>query len=283
MKTSFYRIGCTAPALIVLAMAVSACKKNKNEGPMASGDRIRSISNNTTFTYNFTYDNQKRISRIDYDAGSSVRFTYNSSGVVMQQYNGDTPDPERKFDLTVVNDLAVKGRQYLPGNKLNEYYYQYDGARKLTAAQIDLKTGNTTTERHAYTFQYDAKNDLTEMRFSSMAGNTKKDSLLFSYTYYTDKAHISWADLGFGYFGIATICADNVGAGTYLPQLFSIEPRPRTHALASNTRKAYFWDEGTAAWKPLGLPGIQNYNVSEYGYDEKGKLIRYGSVSIEWK
>src|SRR5687768_14323574 len=117
---------------ISLLILTFSCKKDKASD--ARPDRVQSISLENFFSHVFTYDDQQRLSRIDYDAASSLRFEYNGSGLVMQQYNGNTPDPDRKYDLTLVNGRVVSGRQYLPGNKVNEYNYQYDNDNKMAAA-----------------------------------------------------------------------------------------------------------------------------------------------------
>jgi YD repeat-containing protein len=159
-----------------------SCKKDKKSD--APQDRVHSISHDNFFSHVFTYDDQQRLSRIDYDAGSSLRFEYNGSGLLMQQYNGNTPDPDRKYDLTILNGRAVSGRQYLPGNKVNEYDYQYDNANMMSSATIVLKTAGVEKERHYYTFNYNADGDLAETRVLKTVNNIKADSVAYNYTYY---------------------------------------------------------------------------------------------------
>lgn len=255
-----------------------SCSK-KGSSPIAA-KKIHTISDGSFFTRYYSYDEQKRLSRIDYDAGSSLRFTYSASGVSMQMYNAEAPNPDAKYDLTLVNEKAVSGRQYIAGNKVNEYSYTYDNEQRLVSAEISLKTNNTVTARHFYSFQYDAQNNLMEVRFKSMAGNVKQDSISLAKIYYTDRSYISWKDLGFDHFGTTTVSVENFGYGTYMPQLFGQDFRPNKNALKATTLKNYAWDAGTATWKAIGFPGTSNYDTGIYQYNEAGQLVGHGALKI---
>lgn len=258
-----------------------SCKKEK--GDDTKQDRVQSISHENLFSHVFTYDNQQRLSRIDYDAGSSLRFEYNGSGLLMQQYNGNAPDPDRKYDLTIVNGRAVSGRQYLPGNKVNEYDYQYDNANKMSSATVVLKTAGDEKETHYYTFHYDANDDLAETRVLKRADNVKVDSVAYSYTYYTRRPFLNWAHFGFDHFGNAAFSVDNLGYGTYMPQLYGIDIRPRTHAWATLTAKNYTWNAGLSVWVQLGSAGTSNRSEADYVYDDRNRLIKADGLTIAWK
>lgn len=245
--------------------------------------KVHTISDGNFFTRYYSYDDQKRLSRIDYDAGSSLRFTYSASGVSMQLYNAEAPHPDTKYDLTLVNGKAVSGRQYLAGNKVNEYSYNYDNEQRLTSAEISLKTNNTITARHFYSFEYDAQHNVTEVRFKSMAGNVRQDSISLAKIYYADRSYINWKDLGFDHFGSTTVSVENLGYGTYMPQLFGQDFRPNKNALKATTLKNYAWDAGTATWKAIGAPGTSNYDTGTYQYNEAGLLVSHGSLKIGWQ
>jgi len=268
-------------ALLVFLLCSFSCKKGKNGEALPY--RVHSISDGNFFTHTYTYDNLQRISRIDYDAASSIRFEYNASGLLMQQYNGNTPDPDRKYDLTIVNGRAVKGRQYLPGNKLNEYNFEYDNANRLSTATIILKTAGAENERHFYTFHYNAQDDLAEAGILKTVQNKKVDSSVHSFTYYTSKPFLNWADLGYSYFGKASFSVDNLGYGTTMPQLYSVIIRPRTHALATLTMKNYAWDINLNAWKQLGATSTTSRSEADYVYDGKQRLSRAEGLNITWK
>jgi hypothetical protein len=182
-----------------------------------------------------------------------------------------------------VNDRAVSGRQYLAGGKLNEYFYSYDNENRLSSAEISLKTGTTTNERHFYSFVYDAGDHVMEIRFRRMVGTTNQDSISLSKTYYEDKKFITWQDLGFDHFGSTTVSVESFGYGTVLPQLFGLTIKPNSHALKTTNMKSYIWNPGTAKWQLVGVPGEYTYNEDNYKYDEAGLLSGYGSMKISWQ
>lgn len=266
--------------LICLMLLVLSCKKNKDSN---RSERVQSISHVNFFSHIFTYDNQQRLSRIDYDAASSLRLEYNGSGLLMQQYNGNTPDPDRKYDLTIVNGRAVSGRQYLPGGKLNEYTYQYDNHNRLSAATIVLKTAGAEKERHYYTFHFDGSDDLTGTRVLRTVNNGKVDSVVYQFTYYSHKPTLNWAHFGFDHFGKAAFSVDNLGYGTYMPQLYGIDIRPRTHAWATLTAKNYTWNAGSSVWVQLGATSTNSGSESDYVYDDRNRLIEADGLKIVWK
>lgn len=263
----------------MLMLAIS-CKKDK--ASHTQHDRVQSISHENFFVRHYTYDNQQRLTRIDYDAASSLRFEYNGSGLLMQQYNGNTPDPDRKYDLTIVNGRAVSGRQYLPDNKVNEYNYQYDSDNKIAAATIVLKTAGDEKERHHYTFHYNTNDDVTETRVLKTVENTKTDSTVYSLTYYGSKPFLNWTHFGFDYFGKASFSVDNLGYGTYMPQLYGIDIRPRTHAWSTLTMKNYSWNIGQSAWVQLGATSTSNRSETDYVYDERNRPVKAEGLTITW-
>jgi hypothetical protein len=201
----------------------------------------------------------------------------------MQQYNGSTPDPDRKYDLTILNGRAVSGRQYLPGNKVNEYDYQYDNANMMSSATIVLKTAGVEKERHYYTFNYNADGDLAETRVLKTVNNIKADSVAYNYTYYAQKTFLNWAHFGFDYFGKAAFSVDNLGYGTYMPQLYGVDVRPRTHAWATLTMKNYVWNAGQSVWVQIGSASTSNRSEADYVYDDRERLIKADGLTIAWK
>ncbi len=279
LKDKIMRRGLAATGIILILCFIS-CKKDKNKSP--GDNRLHSISDGNFFTHYHSYDNQNRLTRIDFDAGSSLRFEYTGAGVLIQQYNGETPNANMRYDLTLVNGRAVSGRQYLPANKLNEYSYQYDGQQRLSYAEIQLKTNSVTTEQHYYSFIYDTDNNIAEIRFKRKVGAKNEDSISLGKTYYTDKPFITWRDIGFDYFGAATVSVDNFGYGTNMPQLFGYTIRPLAHAPKSITHKIYIWSNNVS-WIQLGATGEQAIPATQYAYDDRGRLSRQGSLLFTWQ
>ncbi len=98
MKSLKWLICVCLPGLVLIA-----CRKNGSDSEDPHQQRLHSISGGSEKQV-FEYDNEGRITRLYYNASYSLKFTYSPVGVNIQiMGSGDVPDPDRKFDFTIVD------------------------------------------------------------------------------------------------------------------------------------------------------------------------------------
>lgn len=266
--------------VLTTIIMVAACKKDKNGG--IANQRISRILSGSEQQL-LAYDNQKRITRIDYNAANSLRFEYSAAGVFIQQYGaGDVPNPDRKYDFTIVNNKITSGHRYLPGNFVDNFYYGYDEQEKLTTMTISRRFDGTEYEQHTYSLLFDEQKNVQSVVFKRKTDNKNSDSIFISRTYYST-SFISWRDMGFDYFGSASVGQEHLGYGIVMP--FSIlggAIYPGNHALKTSEYKQFTWNPVTSKWIPRAPSGYTRAE-SEYQYDNNGRLIYYGGSEIKWQ
>lgn len=264
----------------VTIILVVACKKDKNGGP--GNQRISRILSGSEQQL-FAYDNQKRITRIDYNAAFSLRFEYSAAGVFIQQYGaGDVPNPNRKYDFTIVNGKITSGHRYLEDKFVDNFYYVYDEQQKLVTMIISRRYDGTEYENHAYSLLFDAQKNVQGIAFKRKLDGKNSDSIFISKTYYP-QSFISWRDMGFDYFGSAPVAQSHLGYG--IPMPFSIAGGaiyPSNNALKSEDDQYFTWNEVTKKWIPRAPNGFTRAE-SDYQYDNNGRLINYGGSEIHWQ
>ena len=266
--------------ICTLFIVVASCKKDKKDNP---GDkRIVSVSDGSTAQL-LAYDDQKRITRIDYNAAFSLRFEYSAAGVFIQQYGaGNTPDPDNKYDFTIVNGRITSGHKYLAGQRVNNFSFGYDGQQRLTGIYISLRFDGNEFESHFYELTYDAQNNVEEIAFRRRQDNENSDSMHLYKTYYDDKSFITWRDMGFDYFGSAAAGQEHLGYGIIVPFHLLSSVYPSQHALKTEESQRFSWNPITKKWVSQGGNNFTRPGT-EYVHDENGRLVNYFGRDIQWQ
>jgi hypothetical protein len=263
-----------------LVIIVVSCKKDKKDNP---GDkRIVSVSDGVNAQL-LAYDDLKRISRIDYNAAFSLRFEYSAAGVFIQQYGaGNTPDPDVKYDFTIVGGRITSGHKYLANQRVNNFSYGYDGQQRLTSIYISLRFDGNEFENHFYTITYDVQNNVEAIAFRRRQDNENSDSMYISQTYFEGKSFITWRDMGFDYFGSAAFGQEHLGYGIIVPFYLLSHVYPSQHALKSQNTQRFSWNPVTKKWIVQGSNNFIRQDT-EYVHDANGRLVKYFGNDIQWQ
>jgi hypothetical protein len=274
-------------ATIILATLVPACKKNnKDTPPQEKPYRIKKIIDDPEQKV-FSYDNKNRVTRIDFNGGS-FRFIYSNAEITAQTwFSNDTPDPNWKYIFQLEGGHITSGRRYLSNGGIGrEYQYGYDNQQRLATLVMSLKdfTG-AEDENHRYQFLYDAQNILQQVilvrKIKVVNTLTNSDSTSATLTYFSDRSFITWKQLGFDLFGIATAGIEMQGFET-MPFSFTFPERivPAGKAIKLIDTKKYKWDGST--WSPAST-NSQTFSDADYQHDATGLLQKYKSNTIQWE
>ena len=152
-KKAFFKIAKKTPmtrpfklfSLLLIVLFFTSCSKSDNGStPTASGCTLESLKEvfggNTTASFYFTYDNQGRVTRVDYGTKNSSQyetFTYSSDKIVVAGTalgNG-----------TAVYELDAAGRVIKYGNAT--FTYNSDGQ---LAKMIEVNGPHSTTATYSY-------------------------------------------------------------------------------------------------------------------------------------
>lgn len=273
---------------VISLTAILSCNKDDDGNPPSGTSyRVKGIQNSGE-QKTFTYDNQDRITRIDFNGGS-YRFTYSPAEITAQVYftNG-TPDPSWKYVFTVANGRISNGRRYFPNGAISrEYQYGYDNQQQLSTLVMSLKdfTGDEA-ENFRYQFFYDGQSLrrvalVRKIKNGSVLENADSSSGTFSY--FTGKSFINWKQIGFNFFGAATAGIEFQGqetmpfSFTYLDQVV-----PSDKAVQIFDTKKYNWNPGTGTWNLL-LSTTQTFVETNYEYNQTGQLEKYKNNTITWE
>ena len=267
---------------VFLLIILPSCKKESNNN---SGDyRISSIANGNSSTY-FTYDDQKRLLRIDYDISRSLRAQYSPAGVILQYYNGEVPDAANKYEFNILNDLITTGRRYLTGGIVEDYTYTYDDKQRLSKIISRAGDAGGFYNRHEFSFSYDEKDIFRTSTFFG-ARLSPSDSSWASFTYFETLPSFNLNNLGFDYFGNAPVGVEYTSSfegQLVVPFPFigqSIYPGKWTIKEESVDGKSKN-PINFGQWEPVG--SHRSYNENDYEHDQQGRLTKYGGFQIEWK
>jgi len=169
MRTSIYRFAMASAITVFTTAAMTGCDKEEdNPGPngTAALTNVRTeTSDGITSTY--TFDAQRRITRVDESDGSYTTFNYSGSQLTVLAFN-----PETNEEVSITAQVNSDGRivQFIEGGVTATYAYNADG-RPTTV------TADGETSSYTYT-----------------AGNLTSSAVTFDgmtetyiYTYLTDK------------------------------------------------------------------------------------------------
>src|SRR6218665_161974 len=136
--------------LLLVAACIMGCRKDKpTPAPVATIAKIKSETNVATGqTYNYTYDNQGRITRIDKPSGFYEAYTYTSAKLTWAEYSAAGEPQYRKYYELNSEGLATKAT-YDDPIYLTTYTYNSD---KQLLKSINYENGLViSTEDYFYT------------------------------------------------------------------------------------------------------------------------------------
>ncbi len=268
--------------LFFLPVLLVACKKDKDKLP--GNLRVRSILNGTSSEQIFTYDEQKRLIRLDRNALYSIRLTYSPAGVLIQGYDGaNDPVPDNRSIFTIVGGKIVGGNQYRSNNEIDKYSFEYDAQQRLNTVIIRRTYNDIEESTNRYWISYDAQNNVAAISVRKEFQGQNDDSLYIARTYYNDKPYLLWKDIGFDYYGSAAIAQLSFfGDGLSLPLLLARDYHPSEHALKSLTQQNFSWNALTKKWI-AGQSSTKTYDEGMYKYDQRGRFIGHDGDLIEWE
>lgn len=296
------------PAVVIL---LAACSKQNGSGqPDLNYDeeRIASITiKDETRTAVFTYDEQKRLSRIDYnyDDFLSLRFVYNGQTITAQYYKGAAPDPQReKYVFTLLNNRVVNSRMTNPNGSYNDTYFDYDAQNRMTeigfrSVSSDGSLGAKTDGYYSYS---NTGNEQTFKLYGQWIGK-QTDTITQTRAWHADKQFVSFSNLGFNYFGTAAAgFAHNIAGmmpviepfpfirsrravleGAQVPYLV---PMPAAMQSIQGEGKVLDFSNGflNPQWIYPGWSWTDSEaSQSPYKYDELGRLTSYFNYNFTWK
>ena len=273
----------------LFASAFLACKKDKDNDPQpGSSYRIKSTLDGSD-KKTFSYDNENRLTRIDF-TGGSYQITYSNVEIKAQTYfaNGN-PDPNWKYLFTLNSNRINGAFRYLPNGAIGrDYRFEYDseGRLQLTVMRLFDFTGDAS-ETHRYSFSYDAEHNLQQVAYTREirdgATMKKADSVAAIISYYTGRVFIQWKQTGFDYFGKATGGIRLTGLDIVpFSFLFQENIILSEKAIQTTGTKKFFWNQGTSAWSQVSSDN-QNYPESDYQYNDKGLPVKFTNIAIEWE
>lgn len=293
-------------AIIILFTACS--KRNGPKEPTFNYDeqRIASITiKDETRTAVFSYDEQKRLSRIDYnyDDNPSLRFTYSGQTITAQYYKGAAPDPQReKYVFTTLNGRIVNSRMTNPNGSYYDTYFDYDTQNRMT--EIGFRSvsanGSIVSKLDCY-YTYATQGNIQDLKAYGHYGFHATDTITQTRTWHTSQPFFSFSNIGFNYFGShpAGFAYD---IGNILPVIepfpfirstriiFSsslvpyLMPSPAALKALKGEKKYLDLSEFNSPWQYSGWdwtdPGVSS---NPYKYDELGRLTSYYNYNFSWQ
>ena len=289
---------------------LTACSKQEPPTPAYNYEeqRIASISiEGDNPTAKFSYDNEKRLSRIDYEndyaPGLSVRFAYNGQTITAQYFKGAAPDPQKKkYTLTLLNGRVVNSRRGEPNEDHYNTSYEYDNeGRMIEIGFRGISAGGSLYATADCYISYDTQNNTQTLKLYGAYFNKKTDTIVQTSTYHTDRQFVSFHNIGFTYFGTAA-----AGFAHSIQDLLPvIEPFPfiRSTRFITAGSAGYLIPtptalkslKGTYKWLNMSNPLSQQWveggwdwtdpggSASPYKYDEQGRLIEYLEYKFTWQ
>jgi len=266
-----------------------SCKKGKENNPQPGQSyRIKSTIDGAD-KKTFSYDNENRLTRIDF-AGGSFRIGYSNVEITAQTYftNGN-PDPNWKYMFTIHNGRINGGFRYLPNGGIGrDYRYEYDTDGRLQLAIMRLYdfTGDVS-ESHRYDFSYDGQNNLQQVIFTRGnrigTGIQKADSVSSIISYYNDRDFIKWKQTGFDFFGKVSGGIRLTGL-EIIPFSFLFQENiiPSEKALQTLDSKKYQWNTTTQLWNQVSTVN-QTWSQADYVYNNEGLPVKFKNIAIEWE
>lgn len=300
MKNIIPSFVATILVCIFLVYAPSCTKEKKTPAFNYEDQRIASIterSNNQTAT--FSYDEQKRLSRIDYsyDGNPSLRFEYTLPTITAQYYKGAAPDITReKYVFTTLNGKVVNIRMTNPDGTSYDTYLGYDASERITEIGVRGISNNGSTlffSLDAY-FSY-PQNNIQQVKVYGTRGSAT-DSVTFVRTYELQNRYFDFTNIGFNYFGIySTGIAYKVSGLNHVIApfpFFTSKPFsstfavtrgmiPTSHPLKSLTgegRIRDLLDFSNNGWQYVSWHS--EFDDTYYKYDEKGRLSDEGGLYL---
>lgn len=251
----------------------------------------------------FQYDEQKRLSRIDYhyktqtNLNTSLRFRYDGQTISAQYYNGAAPDVEKETYLfTLFNGKVVSVQVSLPSSIRVDYFYEYDQDDRMVEIGVRRQSGGQLTMRFDGFVNYNDASNTQELRLSGES-HTSSDTVTVLREFDPSRSSLSLEHVGFdvfgsAYFGLNYAVANRVDFRLNIPfpffQTNDVYRKdalvPTQHAIAhesGNGKRRDFSDIFDNGWKEVAwdLPEAS----FGYRYDEQNRLIGYGGTTISWQ
>lgn len=177
----------SAALFLILA---SSCKKDPSTDPLDHGDKLKSYSEtlissyeNTSVTFNVTYDNQDRITMLASASGASgnndkIAFSFSNNNYAMDMYSGGTLLIHEDFYLK--NDLIDSTFQYNDTQDTTTEKYFYNAAKQLTK-MLEYEWDNGPELDVTTLYNYDANGNVIK--------STDSYHVITTYEYYEDKVN----------------------------------------------------------------------------------------------
>ncbi len=293
-----------AVAGIFLLSSSGCSKENKKPSLNYAEQRIVAItdrSNNQTVT--FSYDEQKRLSRIDYnyDGNPSLRFKYTLPTITAQYYKGAAPDITReKYVFTLLNGNTVNVRTSYPDGTAYDTYLDYDANGRMREAGVRGISSNGVSVFFTMDVYFSYPQDNTQRIKLYGARSTATDTIDIVRTYNPQRRYFGFNNIGFNYFGtfptgiaykVAGINDVIVPFPFFSNRLFVTSYdreffiTPATHVLKTLTadgRARDLLDFTNNDWKQVSWGS--SFDDSFYQYDEKGRLAEsLGRHQFTWQ